>query len=176
MEVRSRELHCTSKRAMFKRMQVHLRGRGLDVLPAFGQVLSDVTERTHTHLPPDVCCVFFFSQKHLPQGLNFILHLYERKTQNGLISRDTSEQMLLNIFAFFFFTVCLRLIAPKNSCVTFKSSIRRLSMSSSVRSEGEHPFSVVLVEKLMGDEAPPKPSKEAQANKQNIRLIQILDR
>lgn len=149
-----RKPHCPSKHAMFKRMRVHSRGWGLDVLPAFGQVLFDVTERTHTHLPPDVCCVLFFGQKHLPQGLNFILHLCGRKTQNGLISRINSEQTLLHIFAFFF-TACLRLIAPKKSCVTFKSSIRRLSKSSSVRSEGEHPFSVILVEKLMDDEAPP---------------------
>lgn len=39
------------------------------------------------------------------------------------------------------------------SRVTFASSVRRWSTSSSVRSEGEHPF----VEKLTGDEGPPKP-------------------
>lgn len=43
------------------------------------------------------------------------------------------------------------------SCITCESSIRKPSKSSSVRSEGEHPFSVTLEEKLRDDEAPPKP-------------------
>lgn len=64
---------------MFMRKQVHLRGWGLDILPAFGQVLFDVTERTQAQLPPDVCCIFFFGQKHLSQGLNLILHLCKAK-------------------------------------------------------------------------------------------------
>lgn len=54
-------------------------GWSLDFLPSFGQVLFDVTERTQTQLSPDVCCIVFFGQKHLPQGLNFILNLCKFK-------------------------------------------------------------------------------------------------
>lgn len=54
-------------------------------MPAFGQVLFDVTERTQTQLPPDVCCTFLFDKKHLSQSLNFILHLCGDKTTKQLI-------------------------------------------------------------------------------------------
>lgn len=50
-------------------------------MPAFGQVLFEVTEGAQAQLPPDVCCIFFFDKKHLSQSLNFILHLYHRKKQ-----------------------------------------------------------------------------------------------
>lgn len=50
-------------------------------MPAFGQVLFEVTEGAQAQLPPDVCCVFFFDKKHLPQSLDFILHLYSREIQ-----------------------------------------------------------------------------------------------
>lgn len=43
--------------------------------------------------------------------------------------------------------------------ITFASSICRLHISSSVRAESEHPFSVILEEKLVDVEAPPKPYK-----------------
>lgn len=44
-------------------------------------------------------------------------------------------------------------------------------MSSSVRSEGEYPFSGILVEKLMDEEGPPKPAEEVdrQTDKQTDR-------
>lgn len=56
-------------------MRLYSRGRGLDLLPAFGQVSFDVTERAQTQLSPDVCGVFFFGQKNLSQGLDLILCL-----------------------------------------------------------------------------------------------------
>lgn len=57
----------------------HLRAGGLDVLPAFGQALFEVTEWAQTQLPPDVCCRFFFDQKHLAQSLDLLLHLNRRE-------------------------------------------------------------------------------------------------
>lgn len=66
-------------------------------------------------------------------------------------------------FKHIYFFCFVRII--HRSCITFASSIRRLSKSSSVRSEAEHPLSVILVERLLNDGAPPKPSKEAGVNK-----------
>lgn len=58
-------------------------------MPAFGQVLFDVTERTQTQLPPDVRCIFFFDQKHLSQRLNFLLRLCrKRNNKNSLVTQE----------------------------------------------------------------------------------------
>lgn len=57
---------------------MHLRGGGLDILPAFGQILFKITEWAHTQLSPDIHCIFLFGKENLPQSLYFILHLKYR--------------------------------------------------------------------------------------------------
>lgn len=72
--------------------------------------------------------------------------VWDKKNHKSLISRQKPVS-----------TCYLLCIFTKIYNITFESSVRRWSESSSVSSEGEHPFSVILVEKLMGDGAPAKP-------------------
>lgn len=130
-------------------------------MPAFGQVLFDTTEGTHTQLPPDIRCIFFFDQKHLPQSLDFLLHLCGRKPhphRNILLSGQEERTMWTLP------SLCLHNRHGQKSCATFASSVRRWSTSSSVRSEGESPFSVTLLEKFIGGEAPLKPEKRTPSH------------
>lgn len=61
----------------------HSRGRALHVVPAFSQVLFEVTEGTQTQLPPDVRGVLLLGQEDLPQRVDFLLHLCNITPEGG---------------------------------------------------------------------------------------------
>lgn len=57
-------------------------------MPAFRQVLPEVTEGTQTQLPPDVCRILLLGQEDLPQSLDFLLHLHNI-TSEGTVRAGT---------------------------------------------------------------------------------------
>lgn len=64
--------------------------------------------------------------------------------------------------------------AGATSRLTWARSLRRSSTSWAVRCEGAHPLAAVLVEKLTGGGAPPKPDTgmfESRRGSRNVDLI-----